>query len=125
MAKTSRKSNGAATARRVSRITESTQRNGNGEHIAAASKSAARMPVLKTYKIYIGGKFPRTESGRHYLLKNATGEPIANICLSSRQDSPETVVAARSAQSCRAKRSGHKRPQLLYRTAQMLQRTAV
>src|SRR5438477_2072581 len=121
MAKTSRKSNGAATARRVSRITESTQRNGNGEHIAAASKTAARLPVLKTYKIYIGGKFPRTESGRYYLLKNAKGQPIANMCLCSRKDFRESVVAARAAQSSWAGKSAYNRGQILYRIAEMLE----
>ncbi|MBL4623993.1 MAG: hypothetical protein JKY42_02450, partial [Flavobacteriales bacterium] len=54
--------------------------NGNG--VAKTN----RIPVLKTYKIYIGGKFPRTESGRYYELKDATGNLMANMCLSSRKD---------------------------------------
>ena len=64
----------------------------------AMPAKAARLPVLKTYKIYIGGKFPRTESGRYYALKNPQREPLANMCLSSRKDFREAVVAARAAQ---------------------------
>jgi acyl-CoA reductase-like NAD-dependent aldehyde dehydrogenase len=119
MAKTTRKSNGAATTR-AARITPGASRNGNGEHAAPAT-STARLPVLKTYKIYIGGKFPRTESGRYYLLKNRAGDAIANICLSSRKDFREAVVAARAAQPGWAKRSAYNRSQILYRIAEMLE----
>ena len=45
-----------------------------------------RLEVLKTYKIYIGGQFPRTESGRYYIPTNAAGKKLANVCLSSRKD---------------------------------------
>src|SRR3954469_23944371 len=99
MAKSSRRAtNGAATAaRRAPRIAP--DGNGNGQHAAEDANTTARLPVLKTYKIYIGGKFPRTESGRYYLLKNPkTGEPIANICDSSRKDFRDAVTAARAAQ---------------------------
>lgn len=44
-----------------------------------------RVEVLKTYKIYIGGQFPRTESGRYYVATNSKGEQLANVCLSSRK----------------------------------------
>ena len=55
----------------------------------------SRLPVLKTYKIYIGGKFPRTESGRFYQVKNPkTGAPLANVCLSSRKDFRAAVIAS-------------------------------
>src|ERR1043166_5487919 len=82
----------------------------------------ARLPVLKTYKIYIGGKFPRTESGRYYMLKNpATNEPIANICDNTRKDFRECVVAARAAQSSWGSRSAYNRGQILYRIAEMLE----
>ncbi len=80
-----------------------------------------RLRVLKTYKIYIGGKFPRTESGRYYLLKNSSGEGLANVCLSSRKDFREAVVAARSAQSKWAGASAYNRGQVLYRIAEMLE----
>jgi acyl-CoA reductase-like NAD-dependent aldehyde dehydrogenase len=80
-----------------------------------------RLRVLKTYKIYIGGKFPRTESGRYYLLKNSSGEGLANVCLSSRKDFREAVVAARGAQSKWAGASAYNRGQILYRIAEMLE----
>ena len=56
-----------------------------------------RFEVLKTYKIYIGGQFPRTESGRYYIATNNKGEKLANVCLSSRKDFRDAVVAARDA----------------------------
>jgi acyl-CoA reductase-like NAD-dependent aldehyde dehydrogenase len=82
---------------------------------------SSRLPVLKTYKIFINGKFPRTESGRYYLLNNPAGRPIANMCLSSRKDFREAVVAARAAQSSWAARSAYNRGQILYRIAEMLE----
>jgi len=88
----------------------------------AAPAEAARLPVLKTYKIYIGGKFPRTESGRYYVLKNPkSGEALANICQGSRKDFREAVVAARNAQTSWADRSAYNRSQILYRIAEMLE----
>jgi acyl-CoA reductase-like NAD-dependent aldehyde dehydrogenase len=81
-----------------------------------------RLPVLKTYKIYIGGKFPRTESGRFYqLTKPKNGSPLANVCLSSRKDFREAVVAATDVQPGWANRSAYNRAQILYRIAEMLE----
>lgn len=80
-----------------------------------------RIDVLKTYKIYIDGKFPRTESGRYYTLSNAGGKTIANICLSSRKDFREAVVAARKAQPGWSARFAYNRGQILYRIAEMLE----
>lgn len=80
-----------------------------------------RLEILKTYKIYIGGKFPRTESGRYYSPKNQAGEKHANICLSSRKDFREAVVAARNAQGDWGSRSAFNRGQILYRIAEMLE----
>ena len=79
-----------------------------------------RLNVLKTYKLYIGGKFPRTESGRHYKLE-ADGEVLANLCLASRKDFRNAVVAARAAQPGWAKASAFLRSQILYRIAEMLE----
>jgi acyl-CoA reductase-like NAD-dependent aldehyde dehydrogenase len=76
---------------------------------------------MKTYKIYIDGKFPRTESGRYYPLEGADGKTLANICLSSRKDFREAVVAARKAQPSWASRSAYNRGQILYRIAEMLE----
>jgi len=80
-----------------------------------------RLGVLKTYKIYIGGKFPRTESGRFYELKGKNGKPIANICRSSRKDFRNSVVAARKAFVGWSDRTAYNRAQILYRIAEMLE----
>ena len=55
-----------------------------------------RIPVAKTYKIYIDGKFPRTESGRYFALEVKKGGVIANVCRGSRKDFRNAVVAARA-----------------------------
>ena len=81
----------------------------------------ARLEVLKTYKIYIGGKFPRTESGRYYSPLNSKGEKLGNICLSSRKDVRNAVVAARKAFGGWAERAAFNRSQILYRIAEMLE----
>ncbi len=81
----------------------------------------ARLNVLKTYKIYSGGQFPRTESGRFYELKNKKQETIANVCLSSRKDFRNAVAAARSAFGNWSGRSASNRGQILYRIAEMLE----
>jgi acyl-CoA reductase-like NAD-dependent aldehyde dehydrogenase len=81
----------------------------------------ARLDVLKTYKIYIGGQFPRTESGRYYPLHGKNKEVIANVCLSSRKDFRNAVVAARGAVAGWSSRSGFNRGQILYRMAEMLE----
>lgn len=80
-----------------------------------------RLNVLKTYKIYIGGQFPRTESGRYYELLNKKNETIANVCLSSRKDFRNAVVAARSAFGGWSGRAAFNRSQILYRIAEMLE----
>ncbi len=80
-----------------------------------------RLEILKTYKIYIGGKFPRTESGRYYIAENGDKEKLANVCLSSRKDFREAVVAARSAFGDWGSRAAFNRGQILYRIAEMLE----
>ena len=80
-----------------------------------------RLEVLKTYKIYIGGKFPRTESGRFYKLLNKAKEPIANVCLSSRKDVRNAVQVARKAQGTWQERTAFNKGQVLYRIAEMLE----
>lgn len=80
-----------------------------------------RLEVLKTYKIYIGGKFPRTESGRFYTPLNKKGEQLGNICLSSRKDVRNSVVAARKAFGGWSERAAFNRGQILYRIAEMLE----
>ena len=80
-----------------------------------------RIDVLKTYKIFIGGKFPRTESGRYFHVKNDTGELLANMCLSSRKDFRNAVVAARKVQKSWESASALNKGQVLYRIAEMLE----
>jgi acyl-CoA reductase-like NAD-dependent aldehyde dehydrogenase len=86
-----------------------------------ASKAAARVPVVKTYKIYIDGKFPRTESGRYFTIEDKKGVVIANLCRGSRKDFRNSVVAARKAQLAWSKASAYLRGQILYRIAEMLE----
>ncbi|MCH8248567.1 MAG: aldehyde dehydrogenase family protein [Proteobacteria bacterium] len=86
-----------------------------------SAKKNRRIAVAKTYKIYIGGKFPRTESGRYFTLEDKQGNVIANLCRSSRKDFRNAVVAARKAQPGWAKASAYLRGQILYRTAEMLE----
>jgi acyl-CoA reductase-like NAD-dependent aldehyde dehydrogenase len=82
---------------------------------------SSRLEVLKTYKIYIGGQFPRTESGRYYIPVNAAGKKLANVCLSSRKDFRDAVVAARGAVGGWSGRAAFNRGQILYRMAEMLE----
>lgn len=83
-------------------------------------EEANSLPVLKTCKLFIGGQFPRTESGRHY-TPLPSGKPLANVCLASRKDFRNAVVAARAAQGSWAARSAYNRGQILYRIAEMLE----
>jgi acyl-CoA reductase-like NAD-dependent aldehyde dehydrogenase len=83
--------------------------------------SASRVPVAKTYKIYIDGKFPRTESGRYFTIEDGDGAVIANICQGSRKDFRNAVVAARNAFQGWSAASAYLRGQILYRIAEMLE----
>jgi len=85
------------------------------------ASNAERLPIAKTYKIYIGGKFPRTESGRYFALKDGDGEVIANMCRGSRKDFRNAVAAARQAQPGWAKSSAYLRGQILYRVGELLE----
>jgi acyl-CoA reductase-like NAD-dependent aldehyde dehydrogenase len=80
----------------------------------------SRIEVLKTYKLYIGGKFPRTESGRYY-KPEANGKVLGNICLSSRKDFRNAMLAARSGFGSWKKASAFNKSQILYRMAEMLE----
>jgi acyl-CoA reductase-like NAD-dependent aldehyde dehydrogenase len=81
----------------------------------------SRLEVLKTYKIYIGGQFPRTESGRYYAVSDSKAKLLGNICLSSRKDVRNAVVAARKAFGGWSERAAMNRGQILYRIAEMLE----
>ena len=83
--------------------------------------STKRLSVLKTYKIYIGGQFPRTESGRYYVASNPKGEHLANMCLCSRKDVRDAIGTARGAFGGWSGRAAFNRGQILYRIAEMLE----
>jgi acyl-CoA reductase-like NAD-dependent aldehyde dehydrogenase len=83
--------------------------------------TASRVTVAKTYKIYIDGKFPRTESGRYFALQDKDGNVIANVCRSSRKDFRNSIVAARNAFAKWSAASAYLRGQILYRIAEMLE----
>lgn len=81
----------------------------------------ARVPVAKTYKLYIDGKFPRSESGRYYSLQRGDTRLLANVCRGSRKDFRDAVVAARNACGVWSRTSAYLRGQILYRAAEMLE----
>jgi acyl-CoA reductase-like NAD-dependent aldehyde dehydrogenase len=87
----------------------------------ATTKDADRIGVRKTYKLYIGGAFPRTESGRAYEVLDARGELLANACRGTRKDIRDAVRAARTAFPGWAARTAFNRAQILYRIAELME----
>ncbi|MFF8385917.1 aldehyde dehydrogenase family protein [Streptomyces kanasensis] len=85
------------------------------------SETATRLSVFKTYKLYVGGKFPRSESGRVYEVTDDKGKWLANAPLSSRKDARDAVVAARKAFGGWAGSTAYLRGQILYRVAEMME----
>jgi acyl-CoA reductase-like NAD-dependent aldehyde dehydrogenase len=90
-----------------------TSRNGTG--------TGPRIGVRKTYKLYVGGSFPRSESGRSYLVSSADGTPLANAVRGSRKDLRDAVRAARSAVPGWAGKTAMNRGQVLYRVAELME----
>ncbi|WP_404957192.1 aldehyde dehydrogenase family protein [Streptomyces sp. 147326] len=82
---------------------------------------STRLNVFKTYKLYVGGKFPRSESGRVYEVTDSKGNWLANAPLSSRKDARDAVVAARKAFGGWSGATAYNRGQILYRIAEMLE----
>jgi acyl-CoA reductase-like NAD-dependent aldehyde dehydrogenase len=82
---------------------------------------ADRIDVRKTYKLYIGGAFPRSESGRSYVVRAADDTPLANACRASRKDLRDAVRAARKAFEGWADKSAMNRGQVLYRVAELME----
>jgi acyl-CoA reductase-like NAD-dependent aldehyde dehydrogenase len=80
----------------------------------------ARLRVRKTYKLAIGGAFPRSESGRSYPVEDASGELLANAAQASRKDVRDAVVAARKAFPGWSRATAYNRGQVIYRVAEML-----
>jgi acyl-CoA reductase-like NAD-dependent aldehyde dehydrogenase len=81
----------------------------------------SRLAIPKTYKLYIGGKFPRSESGRVYEVTTKEGAFVANAAKASRKDARDAVVAARAALSGWSGATGYNRGQVLYRIAELLE----
>ncbi|MBN0044424.1 aldehyde dehydrogenase family protein [Streptomyces actuosus] len=89
--------------------------------VSNSGSAARRLSVFKTYKLYVGGKFPRSESGRVYEVTDSKGDWLANAPLSSRKDARDAVVAARKAFSAWSGATAYNRGQILYRIAEMLE----
>jgi acyl-CoA reductase-like NAD-dependent aldehyde dehydrogenase len=87
----------------------------------AAATTPARLEVRKTNKLYICGAFPRTESGRSYVVSGADGAPIANACRASRKDLRDAVRAARKAFDEWSAKTAMNRGQVLYRVAELME----
>ena len=81
----------------------------------------SRLEIVKTYKLFIGGQFPRTESGRFYTPMDQSGKALANMCLASKKDVRNAVVAARKAAGAWSERSAFNRGQVMYRIAEILE----
>ncbi len=82
---------------------------------------STRLDVKKTYKLYIGGDFPRSESGRTYVVNDAKGSFLANAAQASRKDARDAVKAARSAFGGWSGRTAYNRGQVVYRIAEVLE----
>ncbi|HEY9370895.1 aldehyde dehydrogenase family protein [Streptomyces sp.] len=89
--------------------------------VEKGGSAAGRLNVFKTYKLYVGGKFPRSESGRVYEVTDSKGKWLANVPLSSRKDARDAVVAARKAFGGWSGATAYNRGQILYRIAEMLE----
>jgi len=92
-----------------------------GNKLIAEVAPGGRIAVRKTYKIYIGGAFPRSESGRSYVVRAADGTPLANAVRGSRKDVRDAVRAARSAFPGWSERTAMNRGQVLYRVAELME----
>jgi acyl-CoA reductase-like NAD-dependent aldehyde dehydrogenase len=87
----------------------------------ADGEPAARLDIRKTYKLFVGGAFPRSESGRSYPVTGPDGTLLAHAALASRKDARDAVAAARKAQPGWAAATGYNRGQVLYRVAELLE----
>ena len=119
MAEARRRAGRNAPARRQASVS-----NGNERRKTPAAPqvaSAARIPVRKTYKLYVGGQFARSESGRSYIVRAADGTPLANAVRSSRKDLRDAIRTARSAFPGWAGKTAMNRGQVLYRVAELME----
>lgn len=81
----------------------------------------SHLGIPKTYKLFIGGQFPRTESGRSFVIEDPESGVLANLCHASRKDFRNAVASARKVQCAWADRTAYNRSQILYRLAEMLE----
>jgi acyl-CoA reductase-like NAD-dependent aldehyde dehydrogenase len=107
-------------------VAGSSSSNGRSKAVArrstrAVAAPASRVEVRKTYKLYIGGQFPRSESGRSYAVAAADGTPLANAVRSSRKDLRDAVRAAHGAAPGWGERTAMNRGQVLYRVAELME----
>jgi acyl-CoA reductase-like NAD-dependent aldehyde dehydrogenase len=86
-----------------------------------SDSDSPRLAVLKTYKLYIGGAFPRSESGRSYVVTDHKGRFLANAALASRKDARDAVGAARKAFTGWSAATPYNRGQVLYRVAELME----
>jgi acyl-CoA reductase-like NAD-dependent aldehyde dehydrogenase len=91
------------------------------ENGTAGTAGGSRLAVRKTYKLFIGGAFPRSESGRSYVVTDGIGRFLANAALASRKDARDAVVAARAAVERWSGATAYNRGQVLYRVAELLE----
>jgi acyl-CoA reductase-like NAD-dependent aldehyde dehydrogenase len=94
---------------------------GGPEPAAGQGNWPGRLAIRKTYKLFVGGAFPRSESGRSYVVRDAAGGFLANAALASRKDARDAVVAARKAFGGWSGATAYNRGQILYRVAEMLE----
>ena len=102
-------------------MSPATRRRTGTERGAERSHRPERLAVKKTYKLYIGGKFPRSESGRSYEVADSKGRFMANAAWASRKDARDAVVAARKAYAGWSGATAYNRGQVLYRVAEIME----
>ncbi len=107
--------------RKVPATRRGTSAQGRSLARSGASVGPSRDEVRKTYKLYIGGQFPRSESGRSYVVAAADGTPLANAVRGSRKDLRDAVRSARGAAQGWADRTAMNRGQVLYRVAELME----
>ncbi len=110
----------ASVARAAGTVSRPISRRGSNA-MRAKKTEADRIGVRKTYKLYIGGAFPRSESGRSYPVTNHDGDFAANAALASRKDARDAVVAARAAFGGWSRATAYNRGQVLYRVAEVME----
>lgn len=101
--------------------TAPTTRKQPASRTVQAATAATRIAVRKTYKLYVGGQFPRSESGRSYVVRAADGAPLANAVRSSRKDLRDAIRTARGAVAGWAGKTAMNRGQVLYRVAELME----